>query len=186
MLPPRSDRSVPLGELLVRKGLVSRADLQTALARKMGYPLVDVAQFPVDMDAVARLPHAVAARVPALPLVVRTGRLVVAMEDPSNRAAIDEIEFAAQCKLVPVLVRSGVLAEATGDVQLQMLERGEIDAGFMLHSPGFEPPGLARLLIASEPLVVAMPEAHALSATSIVRLDKLLAEPLISSSCTTG
>jgi DNA-binding transcriptional LysR family regulator len=71
------------------------------------------------------------------------------------------------------------LIEATGDVQLQLLERGEIDAGFMLHSPGFEPPGLARLLIASEPLVVAMPEAHPLSATSIVRLDKLLAEPLI-------
>lgn len=71
------------------------------------------------------------------------------------------------------------LIEATGDVQLQMLERGEIDAGFMLHSPGFEPPGLARLLIASEPLVVAMPEAHPLSAKSIVRLDKLLAEPLI-------
>lgn len=71
------------------------------------------------------------------------------------------------------------LIEATGDVQLQLLERGEIDAGFMLHSPGFEPPGLTRLLIASEPLVVAMPEAHPLSATARVTLEKLLAEPLI-------
>ena len=70
------------------------------------------------------------------------------------------------------------LIEATGDVQLQLLERDEIDAGFMLHSPGFEPPGLTRLLIASEPLVVAMPEAHPLSATAIVRLDKLLGELL--------
>jgi DNA-binding transcriptional LysR family regulator len=32
------------------------------------------------------------------------------------------------------------LVEATGDVQLQALARGEIDAGFMLHSPGFAPP----------------------------------------------
>jgi hypothetical protein len=108
----RADRSVPLGELLVRKGLVSRCDLQTALARKMGYPLVDVAQFVTDTEAVARLPYAVAMRIPALPLINHAGRLVVAVEDPSNRAAIDELEFAAQCKVVPVLVRSGVLLGA--------------------------------------------------------------------------
>ncbi|RZJ07130.1 MAG: LysR family transcriptional regulator, partial [Haliea sp.] len=33
------------------------------------------------------------------------------------------------------------LVEATGDVQLQAIARGEIDAGFMLHSPGFAPEG---------------------------------------------
>ncbi|MBC7941245.1 MAG: Flp pilus assembly complex ATPase component TadA [Chitinophagaceae bacterium] len=106
------DRSVPLGELLVKKGLVSRADLQTALARKMGYPLVDVANFVPETDAVTRLPYTVAARTPALPLMMRAGRMVVALEDPSNRRAIDEVEFAAQCKLVPVLARNGVLAAA--------------------------------------------------------------------------
>ena len=108
----REDRNVPLGELLVKKGLVSRADLQTALARKMGYPLVDVTQFPVDTEAVTRLPYAVASRVPALPLVVRGGRLVVAVEDPSDRRKLEEVEFAAQCKLVPVLARAGVLLGA--------------------------------------------------------------------------
>jgi type II secretory ATPase GspE/PulE/Tfp pilus assembly ATPase PilB-like protein len=108
----RTDRSVPLGELLVRQGAVSRADLQTALARKMGYPLVDVLEFPADADAVARLPYAVAARIPALPLMLRGGRLVTAVEDPSHRGNIDELEFASQCKVVPVLVRAGVLAGA--------------------------------------------------------------------------
>ncbi len=108
----RQDRGVPLGELLVRQGAVTRADLQTALARKMGYPLVDVLLFPADAEAVARLPYAVASRVPALPLLLRGGRLVVAVEDPSNRTRLDELEFAAQCKVVPVLVRSGVLQAA--------------------------------------------------------------------------
>ena len=112
LLRQRDDRSVPLGEILVRRGVVTRADLQTALARKMGYPLVDVLQFPADADAVARLPYAVAARVPALPLMMRGGRLVVAVEDPSDRSKFDEVEFAAQCKLVPVLVRTGVLLGA--------------------------------------------------------------------------
>ena len=80
----REDRSVPLGELLVRRGLVSRADLQTALARKMGYPLVDVTQFAAETEALARLPYAVASRLPALPLLLRGGRLIVAVEDPSR------------------------------------------------------------------------------------------------------
>ena len=50
------DRSVPLGEMLVRMGVVSREDLQTALARKMGYPLVDLDAFPVEPEALRKLP----------------------------------------------------------------------------------------------------------------------------------
>ncbi len=112
LLQQHRDRSVPLGELLVRKGSISRADLQTALARKMGYPLVDVVQFPADSDAVGRLPYAMASKLPALPLMLRGGRLVVALEDPSHRGMIDQLEFAAQCKVLPVLARAGVLLGA--------------------------------------------------------------------------
>ncbi len=96
----------------MRKGHVSRAELQTALARKMGYPFVDVLQFPADAEAVARLPYPIASRVPALPLMLRAGRLVVAVDDPSNRAQLDELEFAAQCKVVPVLAAAGTLLGA--------------------------------------------------------------------------
>ena len=108
----REDRSVPLGELLVRRGLVSRADLQTALARKMGYPLVDVTQFAPETEALSRLPYAVACRLPALPLLLRGGRLIVAVEDPSRPEVLDDIEFAAQTKLVPVLARASLLPAA--------------------------------------------------------------------------
>ena len=107
-----ADRSVPLGELLVRRGVVTRADLQIALARKMGYPMVDVNSFPVEFEALQRLSLALARRIPALPLLMRGGRLVVALEDPTARAAIDEIEFTAQCKVVPVLAHAGLIGPA--------------------------------------------------------------------------
>jgi len=112
LVQQKVDRSVALGELLVRKGVVSRQDLQTALARKMGYPLVDVLHFPVEAQAVGRLPYAIASRLPALPLMLHGGRLVVALEDPSQRLSVDEIEFASQCKVVPVLARTGLLLGA--------------------------------------------------------------------------
>jgi len=105
----REDRSVPLGELLVRKGVITRPQLQSALARKMGYPVVDVEHFAVEPDAVRKLPMAVAKRLEVLPLVLREGRLVVAMEDPTRRDAIDEIEFITQLKVVPTLTKLGTL-----------------------------------------------------------------------------
>jgi DNA-binding transcriptional LysR family regulator len=71
------------------------------------------------------------------------------------------------------------LIEATGDVQLQALERGDIDAGFMLHSPGFAPEGLQHLRIAREPLVVALPEHHALATARSLSFGPLFDEALV-------
>ena len=96
-------RTVPLGELLVRAGHIQRSDLRLALARKMGYPVVDVEAFPVDAQALRLVTISAAKRLGVLPLQVLPGRLVAAIEDPSRRDAIDELEFIAQCKVVPVL-----------------------------------------------------------------------------------
>ncbi|MES2413864.1 MAG: LysR family transcriptional regulator [Pseudomonadota bacterium] len=71
------------------------------------------------------------------------------------------------------------LLEATGDVQLQAFERGEINAGFMLHSPGFAPPGLASQRISKEQLVTAIPEQSVLATQTGLSLKDLLAQPLV-------
>jgi hypothetical protein len=42
------DSARPLGERLVASGVIDRADLQTALAFKMGTPMVDLARFPIE------------------------------------------------------------------------------------------------------------------------------------------
>jgi DNA-binding transcriptional LysR family regulator len=71
------------------------------------------------------------------------------------------------------------LIEATGDVQLEAFARGGIDAGFMLHSPGFAPRGLEHRPVAREPLVLAVPEAHPLATSARLPLAQVLAEPLV-------
>jgi type II secretory ATPase GspE/PulE/Tfp pilus assembly ATPase PilB-like protein len=109
LVQQRVDRSVPLGEVLVRMGVVSRDDLQIALAGRMGYPLVNIDAFPVESEALRKLNYAVAARLRVMPLLIRDGRLVVALDDPSRRAALDEIEFNADMKIVPVLARSAAI-----------------------------------------------------------------------------
>jgi hypothetical protein len=51
-----------------------------------------------------------------LPLVMRDGKLIVAMEDPTRRDAIDEAEFITQLKVVPTLTKVGTLAYSLGPV----------------------------------------------------------------------
>jgi type II secretory ATPase GspE/PulE/Tfp pilus assembly ATPase PilB-like protein len=100
----RREPGVPLGETLVRMGVVSQSQLQTALVRKMGYPLVNLHVFPAAAEALRKISHAVARRLQVMPLMVHQGRLIVALDDPSSRrSALDEVEFMAQMKVVPVV-----------------------------------------------------------------------------------
>jgi type II secretory ATPase GspE/PulE/Tfp pilus assembly ATPase PilB-like protein len=114
------DRTVPLGELLVRLGMVSRQDLMNALARKMGYPLVDLDKFPADPDALHKVPFAVAARLLVAPLMVLDATLIVAVEDPSRRSVLSELEFVTQCKIVPVLATQSQLEWAIRDAYAKL------------------------------------------------------------------
>lgn len=74
-----------------------------------------------------------------------------------------------------------VLREATTDVQLQALARGEADAGFVLHAPGvaagLEP--WSRLSVGREPLVLALPEGAPVATARRLRVAELLAQPLV-------
>ncbi|MFT3856136.1 MAG: ATPase, T2SS/T4P/T4SS family [Aquabacterium sp.] len=116
----QTDRTVPIGELLVRLGLVSRQDLMNALARKMGYPLVDLEKYSPDPDALAKVPFSVAARLLVLPLMMRDSAIIVAVEDPSKRAVLSELEFVTQCKIVPVLAHVSELEWAIRDAYTKL------------------------------------------------------------------
>lgn len=74
-----------------------------------------------------------------------------------------------------------VLREATTDVQLDALGRGEADAGFVLHAPGvaagFAP--WSHLSVGREPLVLVLPEGSPLAAARRLRVAELLAQPLV-------
>jgi DNA-binding transcriptional LysR family regulator len=85
--------------------------------------------------------------------------------------------FREQCPGVAI-----ELIEATSDVQLRAFEREEIDVGFMLHAPGLAPELPARLQLLSlgiEPLVLALPDENAWTATRRLRAADVLSQPLV-------
>ena len=99
----KTERSMPLGQVLVNMGFLSRRDLNMALARKMGYPVVDVAHFPIEADALRKVALPMAQRLGIMPLLVRGNLLVVAAVDPTRRDMIEELEFMLQTRVIAAL-----------------------------------------------------------------------------------
>ncbi len=103
-------QGMSLGQILVEMGLVATTDLQLALLNKMGYPFVDLRVFPHDVQALRKVPAALALRLKVLPLMEWRSTLVVAMSDPLQFKILDELEFTCQRKVRPVVTTTADLA----------------------------------------------------------------------------
>jgi type IV pilus assembly protein PilB len=101
-----------LGRVLVDSGAISEVDLVRALARQIGLEFVDLDEYSVDGAASSLIPDTVARRHQAMPIGWEDGRLVVAMANPSDVFAIDDIKALTGAELKPVVVTSGQLAKA--------------------------------------------------------------------------
>jgi type IV pilus assembly protein PilB len=100
-----------LGRVLVDRGVLTESQLVAALAQQIGLRFVDLTEFSVDGSAVARVPDAVCRRHTALPIGYEDGKLLVAMADPANVFAIDDIRSLTGLEVKPlVATRADVIA----------------------------------------------------------------------------
>ncbi|MDX1659327.1 MAG: type IV-A pilus assembly ATPase PilB [Nitriliruptorales bacterium] len=80
-----------LGRVLIDKGYVTERDLVKALASQIGMEFVDLTDYDVDTTAVTAVSDTIAKRYTALPIAYEGDKLVVAMSDPANVFALDDI-----------------------------------------------------------------------------------------------
>jgi hypothetical protein len=95
------ERQQPLVVVLIRDLGVDEVALVGALRRQTRVPLIDPASIEIDAEALHQLPRDVCARLRVLPLSLTTdvrGKLLrIAMADPTDTAAIAEIEQLTHC-----------------------------------------------------------------------------------------
>jgi type IV pilus assembly protein PilB len=101
----------PLGRILTDLGLIKESDLLAALAEQVGFRFVDLTEFPIDPSAASLIPEQMARRHHALPIGFEGPKLLVAMADPSNVIAADDIR-ANTGRLVQPLVATAADIEA--------------------------------------------------------------------------
>lgn len=100
-----------LGRVLVERGVLTEGQLVAALAAQIGMRFVDLGDISVDGSAIGMVSGAVCRRHTALPIAVEDGKLVVAMADPANVFAIDDIRSSSGMDVRPVVsTRADVMA----------------------------------------------------------------------------
>ncbi len=106
----------PTGQVLVDDGTITLDQLAQALARRLGFFHVDLARYPVDMGAANMLDPSVARRHGAVPigyLDEAHTTLLVAMSDPANVLAVDDIALLTGCEVQPAIASAGDVRELT-------------------------------------------------------------------------
>jgi type IV pilus assembly protein PilB len=101
-----------LGRVLVDQGILSETQLVAALAQQIGLRFIDLSDFPVDGSALARIPGSVCRQHMAIPIGFEDGRIVVAMADPANVFAADDIRTISGYEVLPAVATRADVAAA--------------------------------------------------------------------------
>ncbi len=101
-----------IGEALVRVGAVSESDITETLSQQFGVPSIDLAHFEIDPAIIKVVPGEVARKYGVLPVNKTGATLTIAMGDPTNVFAMDDIKFMTGYNVEPVVASEIALRKA--------------------------------------------------------------------------
>jgi type IV pilus assembly protein PilB len=101
-----------LGRVLIDMGYIRERDLVRALAEQVGLEFVDLTDYRIDPVLTSLLPEALSRRYRALPIGERDGKLLVAMSDPANVYALDDIRTMTGRDVQPVVATANDVEQA--------------------------------------------------------------------------
>jgi type IV pilus assembly protein PilB len=101
-----------LGNSLVKLGFLSDDEVTAVLSRQYGVPSINLAYFEVDSNVIKLIPMETATKYQILPLSRVGSSLTVAMVDPTNVFAMDDIKFMTGFNIEPVVASESAISEA--------------------------------------------------------------------------
>ena len=146
-----------LGSALVAKGFISEEMLMRVLGSTLNMPIVDISRIRVAPDVVKAVPARLAEKYDLVPIALESkggGRqtLIIAMADPLNIEAVDQLKFTTGFNIRPVLSTISGIAEALkkyyganvpsraapkgGDEKMTLIQRGGGERTIDLASDG--------------------------------------------------
>lgn len=149
-----------LGRVFIERGFITEEQISRALARQLGAEYIDLRHYNIKQDAVVKLPETQARRFRAMVLDDRSTSFYVAMADPTDLTAYDEvarilnrdIELAVvtETELLKAIDRSYRRTEEikglAQELQVEMGDSGAIDFGALATTPGLEEAPVVKLL----------------------------------------
>ncbi|MBI3974804.1 MAG: Flp pilus assembly complex ATPase component TadA, partial [Armatimonadetes bacterium] len=101
-----------LGQILIDLKAITEVQLAQAMGKQWGYRYVDLSEARIDPDAVKLVPHSLALRLRVMPITWEHGRLVLAMTDPLNVIAVDDVRLITGQEVEPAITTEDELMMA--------------------------------------------------------------------------
>ncbi len=101
-----------LGRVLIDLGYIKERDLVRSLAEQVGLEFVDLSDYRIDAGIATMIPEPICRRYRALAIGERDGKLLVAMSDPANVYALDDIRTITGREVQPVVATATDVEQA--------------------------------------------------------------------------
>jgi type IV pilus assembly protein PilB len=101
-----------LGSILVKLGFVQEDKLMTFLSKQYGVPYVDLSKFQINPAVIKHIPADTAQKYRIMPINRSGATITIAMVDPSNIFAIDDIKFMTGYNVEAVVATEGAIVDA--------------------------------------------------------------------------
>src|SRR5580692_1006376 len=112
-----------LGTCLMKLGFISDDEITGVLSRQYGVPSINLKYYEVDANVIKLIPQDTAVRYQIVPLSRVGSTLTIAMTDPTNVFAMDDIKFMTGFNVEPVVASETAIAEAISKFY------GEVESG---------------------------------------------------------
>ena len=132
-----------VGRSLVEAGAITEGQLAAAVAAKAHLPFVELADYPVDRAAVVLVPAPMCRRYNILPIALIGGKLTLAMVDPGNVLALDDVTAATGMQVSPVVAEARDLLTAIDRYQRADGELESLTESFEEELPSIDEDALA-------------------------------------------
>jgi len=129
---------------LIANGLAEARAVAVTASHEFGVPLLDLEAFAIDLDIIKLVDEKLINKHRVIPLYKRGKRLFIAVSDPTNLFAIDEIRFQTGMSVDAVVVEEDKLAEQVGkaleamDTSMSAFAEDDFDLDNLEVSPGDE------------------------------------------------
>ena len=115
-----------LGDILVEMGAVKDDDIINFLGKQLGIPYLDLTTTSIDEQLIKRIPADFLEKNLVLPVRREGGKILLAMADPLDVVAMDEVSMATNSGVIPVLAPSEQIKDVLGRLRGEVVHAVEM------------------------------------------------------------
>lgn len=113
-----------LGHILIKKGFITEEQVLEFLSQRLNIPFVSLKDYAIDPEVTKMVPVSLAKKYHFMPLFKIEDTLTIAMADPLDVFAIDELRSALKCRIQPVIASATEIDRLVGE-NYRLIEASE-------------------------------------------------------------